>query len=64
MRLAHRGMRISESDWNLFLGHAAATLNKFALPDPERSEVILNKLTTCARVMNQEIIPLRRLRSE
>ena len=25
MVLTHRGMRISESDWNVFLGHAAAT---------------------------------------
>ena len=29
MALCHRGMRISESDWNVFLGHAAATLAKF-----------------------------------
>ena len=26
MLLSHRGMKISESDWNVFLGHAAATL--------------------------------------
>jgi hypothetical protein len=26
MVLTHRGMRISESDWNAFLGHAPATL--------------------------------------
>jgi len=30
MLLAHRGMRISESDWNVFLDHAGATLAKFA----------------------------------
>jgi hemoglobin len=24
MALTHRGMRISDSDWNVFLGHAAA----------------------------------------
>ena len=29
MLLAHRGMKISESDWNVFLGHAAATVAKF-----------------------------------
>src|SRR4029077_14615378 len=28
--LTHKGMRISESDWNVFLGHAAATLAKFS----------------------------------
>jgi hemoglobin len=25
MALAHRGMRISDSDWNVFLGHAVAS---------------------------------------
>jgi hemoglobin len=40
MSLAHRGMRISESDWNVFLGHAAATLAKFKVPEAEQSEVV------------------------
>ena len=40
MALAHRGMRISESDWNVFLGHAAATLAKFKVPDAEQREVV------------------------
>ena len=40
MTLAHRGMRISESDWNVFLGHAAATLAKFKVPEAEQSEVV------------------------
>lgn len=40
MVLTHRGMRISESDWNVFLGHAAATLAKFQVPDAEQSEVV------------------------
>src|SRR5262250_1033101 len=39
MTLAHRGMRISESDWNVFLGHAAATLAKFKVPDTEQGEL-------------------------
>ena len=38
--LTHRGMRISESDWNIFLGHAAATLAKFRVPEPEKGEVV------------------------
>jgi hemoglobin len=33
-------MRISESDWNVFLGHAAATLAKFKVPDAEQREVV------------------------
>jgi hemoglobin len=34
MVLTHKGMRISESDWNVFLGHAAATLAKFQCRKP------------------------------
>src|SRR5262245_10022237 len=40
MKLSHKGMKISESDWNVFLGHAAATLNKFEVPAPEKAEVV------------------------
>src|SRR6058998_2824834 len=40
MLLVHRGMRISESDWNVFLGHAAAALAKFDVPEKERNEVV------------------------
>ena len=40
MTLTHRGMRISDSDWNVFLGHAAATLAKFQVPEAEQREVV------------------------
>jgi len=40
MGLTHRGMRITESDWNVFLGHAAATLAKFQVPEAEQREVV------------------------
>jgi len=40
MQLTHRGMRISESDWNVFLGHAAATLNKFEVPEAEQRDLV------------------------
>ena len=40
MALCHRGMRISEGDWNVFLGHAAATLAKFQVPEPEQRDVV------------------------
>ena len=40
MALAHRGMRINESDWNVFLGHAAATLAKFRVPEAEQGEIV------------------------
>jgi hemoglobin len=37
---SHRGMKISESDWEIFIGHSTATLDKFQLPDRERGEVL------------------------
>jgi hemoglobin len=40
MALCHRGMRISEGNWNVFLGHAAATLAKFKVPEAEQGEVV------------------------
>jgi hemoglobin len=40
MVLTHRGMRISESDWNVFLGHAGATLARFEVPEAEQREVV------------------------
>jgi hemoglobin len=41
MTLAHRGMRTSESDWNVFLGHAAATLAEFQVPEAEQRDVVV-----------------------
>ena len=40
MVLTHRGMRIGDSDWNVFLGHAAATLAKFQVPEAEQRDVV------------------------
>ena len=40
MTTTHRGMHISESDWTAFLGHAAATLEKFQVPGPESDEIV------------------------
>ena len=40
MALTHRGMRISESDWDIFLEHADATLKKFQVPEAEYDEVV------------------------
>jgi hemoglobin len=39
MTLTRRGMRISESDWSVFLGHAAATLAKFQVPCLDAAEI-------------------------
>jgi hemoglobin len=40
MATVHRGMRISESDWTIFLNHVNATLDKFAVPARERGEAV------------------------
>lgn len=40
MTVCHKGMRISESDWTVFLGHAAATLAKFEVPEAEQRDVV------------------------
>ena len=51
MKLTHKGMRISESDWNIFLKHAAATLDKFKVPQRERDEVVAFVLSTKADIV-------------
>jgi hypothetical protein len=33
-------LRRPESDWNVFLGHAGATLAKFKVPEAEQSDVV------------------------
>ena len=48
MVLIHRGMRISDSDWNVFLGHAAATLAKFQVPEAEQRDVVAFGKGNCA----------------
>ena len=40
MKLSHRGMGITESDWNVFLSHAAATLAKFNVPEAEQRDIV------------------------
>lgn len=40
MKLSHKGMRISESDWRIFMEHLNDTLDKFKLASRERQDVI------------------------
>jgi hemoglobin len=40
MAPCHRGMGITEGDWAVFLGHAAATLAKFEVPEAEQRDVV------------------------
>ena len=38
-KMSHRGMRISEDDWQVFHGHAGATPDHFDVPGRERVDV-------------------------
>jgi hemoglobin len=40
MKSAHQGMGISEADWNTAAAHLVATLDKFKVPEKEKSEVL------------------------
>ncbi|HBH54500.1 MAG TPA: group 1 truncated hemoglobin [Planctomycetaceae bacterium] len=40
MVTTHRGMRISSSDWDLFLGHLRDTLNDLQVPAAEQQDVL------------------------
>lgn len=45
MKLSHKGMGISESDWNVFLGHAADTMAALSVPAQECDDVVAFVLT-------------------
>jgi hemoglobin len=40
MKTSHVGMHIDESDWEAFMLHAGAMLDHFAVPSPEKDEVL------------------------
>ncbi len=40
MRTSHRGLGISESDWQVFMTHSRATLAHFGVPAEETEEVL------------------------
>lgn len=39
MKLSHEGMKISESDWTAFLGHAGDTMGALAVPQKECDDI-------------------------
>jgi hemoglobin len=39
MLLTHKGMKISENDWSIFIAHAGATLKALNVPQQECEEV-------------------------
>lgn len=40
MKTTHKGLGITESDWNLSVGYLVETLDSFKVPDKEKNEVI------------------------
>lgn len=40
MVTSHKGMRISNDDWNVFMGHLNTTLVKFKVPSNEKTDVL------------------------
>lgn len=40
MKVSHKGMNISESDWTVFLGHAGATFAALQVPQAEVDDVV------------------------
>ena len=40
MKTSHKGMKISESDWTIFLGHAGATMEALQIPKQECDDVV------------------------
>ena len=51
MKISHRGLGISESDWQTFIGHVETTLTTFEVPAPERAEVLAFVASTKANIV-------------
>ncbi|MFV1995462.1 MAG: group 1 truncated hemoglobin [Verrucomicrobiales bacterium] len=51
MKISHKGMKISESDWGVFIGHLKDTLSSFDVPDLERGQVLDFIETTKAEIV-------------
>lgn len=53
MATSHKGMKISAGDWDRFLGHVRATLDKFQVPDRERRDVLAFVESTRADIVER-----------
>ena len=40
MKSSHKGMQISNSDWQALIDHLTATLDKFGVPDAEKRDLL------------------------
>lgn len=53
MVITHKGMGISASDWEVFLGHLKATLENFQVPEQERYDVLAFVESTKADIVEK-----------
>ena len=53
MKTTHTGLGITESDWNVMVGHFLATLDKFKVPKPEVDELVAIVATTKAAIVEK-----------
>jgi hemoglobin len=51
MKTSHRGMKISESDWSIFLQHAGATMEALPVPKQECDEIVAFVLSLKADIV-------------
>jgi hemoglobin len=51
MKTSHVGLNISERDWQIFVVHTVATLDKFQVPEKERQEFL-----ACAGSLKGDIV--------
>ena len=51
MLTSHRGMGISESDWQTFIGLVSGTLEEFSVPESESAEVLAFVESTKAEIV-------------
>jgi hemoglobin len=51
MKTSHAGLNISERDWQIFVAHTVATLDKFRVPEKEKQEFL-----ACAGSLKGDIV--------
>jgi hemoglobin len=51
MKTSHKGMKISESDWSIFLQHAGATMEALKVPKQECDEIVAFVLSLKADII-------------
>jgi hemoglobin len=54
MKTAHKGLGITEDDWNIAVKHLVATLTKFKVPEKEQKEVAAALTTLKADIVEKK----------